>query len=146
MFELNKLIAEGMTKEDFEATRNYLLKYINILTKTQNKQLGYALDSRYYGMGEFTKALAENLKKMTLGDVNQAIKKHLQDKNIKFAFITKEAEDLKNLLINNTTSPMTYQAEKPADLLAEDKIIQDYKLDFKADKVKIRPVDEVFVN
>ncbi|MCH6558771.1 hypothetical protein IH799_00295, partial [candidate division KSB1 bacterium] len=70
----------------------------------------------------------------------------LQDKNIKFAFITKDAEDLKNRLINNTTSPMTYQAEKPAELLEEDKIIQDYKLDFQADKVKIRPVEEVFVN
>ncbi|HEX9654215.1 MAG TPA: hypothetical protein VGA99_10935, partial [bacterium] len=73
------------------------------------------------------------------------IKKHLQDKNVKFVFVTKDAEDLKNRLINNTTSPITYQAEKPAELLEEDKIIQDFKLDFRPDKVAILPVAEVFV-
>ncbi len=146
MYELNKLITEGMTQENFEATRNYLLKFVNILTKTQDRQLGYSLDSKYYGIDEFTKFIASELKKLTVEDVNRVIKKHLQDKNIKFVFITKDAEDLKNRLINNTTSPMTYQAEKPAELLEEDKIIQDYKLDFQADKVKIRPVEEVFVN
>lgn len=146
MYELNKLITEGMTEEDFEATRNFLLKFVNILTKTQDRQLGYSLDSRYYGIDEFTKFIDAELKKLTVKDVNRVIKKHLQDKNIKFAFITKDAEDLKNRLINNTTSPMTYQAEKSAELLEEDKIIQDYQLDFKADKVKIRLVEEVFVN
>ena len=146
MYELNKLITHGLSQEDFEATRNYLLKFVNILTKTQSRQLGYALDSRYYGIPEFTKYIREALKKLTLEDVNRVIKKHLQDKNVKFVFITKDAEELRNRLINNTTSPMTYQAEKPAELLEEDKIIQDYKLDFKPENVKIVPVEEVFVN
>jgi zinc protease len=146
LYELNKLIHHGMTQQDFEATRNFLLKFVNILTKEQDQQLGYALDSRYYGIDEYTKYIAERLKKLTLEDVNRAIKKDLQDKNIKFAFITKDAEDLRNRLINNTSSPITYQGAKPAELLEEDKIIQDYKLDFKADKVSIRPATEVFVN
>jgi zinc protease len=146
MFELNKLINEGMSQEDFEATRNYLLKFVNILTKDQDKQLGYAMDSRYYGIDEFTKYISEKLKSLTLADVNRVIKKYLQDKNIKFAFITKEAEDLRDRLVNNTPSPITYDAEKPAELLEEDKIIQEYKLDFKPEKVKIRLVEEVFLN
>jgi zinc protease len=146
MYELNKLINNGMSKEDFEATKNYLLKYVNILTKSQDQQLGYALDSRYYSVGEFTSFISENLKKLTLDDVNRVIKTHLQDQNVQFVFITKDAEDLKSRLLDNTTSPITYQAEKPAELLEEDKIIQDYKLGFSAEKVKIRPVEEVFVN
>ncbi|MEE9169832.1 MAG: pitrilysin family protein [bacterium] len=145
MFELNKLVTEGMTKEDFEATRNFLLKFVNILTKTQDRQLGYAMDSRYYGIGEFTQYIAENLKKLKLKDVNRVIKKYLQDKNVKFAVITKDAEDLRERLINNTPSPIEYDAEKPAELLAEDSIIQDYKLDFKPGKVRIIPLAEVFV-
>ncbi len=76
---------------------------------------------------------------------NRVIKTYLQDQNVKFVFITKDAEDLKSRLINNTPSPITYQAEKPAQLLEEDKIIQDYKLNFAADKVIIRPVEQVFV-
>lgn len=146
MYELNRLINEGMSQEDFETTRNYLLKFVNILTKNQDRQLGYAMDSRYYGIGEFTKYISERLKKLTLEDVNRVIKKYLQDENIKFAFITKDAEDLRQRLINNTSSPITYDAKKPAELLEEDKIIQDYQLNFKAEKVKIRPVEEVFLN
>ncbi len=146
MFELNKLVDEGISEEDFNATRNYLLKFANILTKTQDRQLGYALDSDYYSQGEFTKTMAENLKKLSVKDVNRVIKKYLQGKNVKFVFITKDSEDLKNRLVNNTTSSLSYQSEKPAELLEEDKVIQDYKLNFTAEKVKIVPVEEVFVN
>lgn len=144
MYELDKLINHGMSKDDFEATRNFLLKFVNILTKTQGRQLGYAIDSRYYGIDEFTSYIRGELKKLTVEDANRVIRKYLQDQSIKFAFITKDAEDLRSRLINNTTSKMTYQAEKPQELLNEDKIIKDYKLDFKADKVKITPVDKVF--
>jgi zinc protease len=144
MYELNKLVNEGMSEEDFEATRNYLVKFVNILTKTQSRQLGYALDSRYYNIPEFTKYITDGLKKLTLDDVNKVIKKYLQTDNIKFAIVTKDAEGLKEKLVNNTTSPIKYDADKPQSLLDEDKIIQDYKLDFKADKVKIVDVENVF--
>lgn len=146
MYELHKLITEGMTEENFEATRNYLLKFVNILTKTQDRQLGYALDSEYYNIPVFTDYISKSLKKLTLQDVNRVIKKYLQDENVKFIFITKDAQDLKDRLVQGTTSTITYQAEKPAELLQEDKIIQDYKLGFKAEQVKIRPVEEVFMN
>jgi len=144
MYELNKLIKEGMGLKDFEATRTYLTKFVNILVKTQNRRLGYALDSDYYGIGEFTKTMVDALSKLTLDDVNKAIKKHLQTENIKFVFITKDAEDLKKRLVNNTASKIIYQADKPDALLEEDKIIENYKLEFQAGKVKIVPVEEVF--
>lgn len=47
LYEYDKLVREGMSKEAFEATREFLIKYNNILTQTQDAQLGYALDSRY---------------------------------------------------------------------------------------------------
>lgn len=144
MYELNRLIKEGISRKDFEATRAYLIKFVNILAKTQDRQLGYALDSDYYGIGEYTITMVEALNKLTLDDVNKAIKKYLQSEDIKYVFITKNAEDLKNRLVNNSVSKMIYQADKPEALLAEDKIIENYRLDFKAEKVNIVPVEEVF--
>ena len=144
LYELDNLIKNGLSEKDFEATKNFLLKYVNILVANQNRQLGYALDSKYYGIGEFTEMIKQNLKNLTLADVNRVIRKYLQDENIKFAFITKDAQDLKNRLVNNTTSPIQYDAEKPADILEEDKIIQDYKLPFSSDKVKIVKLQDVF--
>ncbi len=144
MYELDKLVREGMSREAFEATRNFLLKYVNILVKTQDRQLGYAIDSRYYGIPEFTEYISEGLKKLTLEQVNAVIKKHLQAKNVKFAIITKEAEDLRQRLISNTPSPIRYDADKPEEILAEDKIIQSWPLDFQPEKVKIKEVEAVF--
>ncbi len=144
MYELDKLVREGMSREAFEATRNFLLKYVNILVKTQDRQLGYAIDSRYYGIPEFTEYISEGLKKLTLEQVNAVIKKHLQAKNVKFAIITKEAEDLRQRLISNAPSPIRYDAEKPEEILAEDKIIQSWPLDFQPEKVKIKEVEAVF--
>ena len=33
------------------------MKNVYVMTATQNQQLGYALDSRWYGIGEFTDML-----------------------------------------------------------------------------------------
>ncbi len=144
MYELNKLIEQGMTQEDFEATRNYLMKFSNILTKTQSRQLGYALDSRYYNIPDFNSYIQNGLQDLTLEDVNRVIKKYLQDDNVKFAIITKDAQGLKEALVSNAPSPITYDAPKPQELLDEDKVIENYKLDFKADKVKIVDLENVF--
>ncbi len=144
MYELNKLVENGMSQADFEATRSFLLKFVNILTSSQDRQLGYALDSRYYQINEFTRYIGDNLAKLTLEDVNRAIHEHFQDQTVRFAIITKDAEDLRDRLVANTPSPIHYDAPKPEEILAEDKVIETYKLPFSADRVKIRPLTEVF--
>ncbi len=146
LYELGQLIANGMRPEDFEATRKFLLKNVNILTSSQDRQLGYALDSKFYGTGEFTTHMQKQLQELTLDDVNRVLRKYLQDKNIKFVFITRDADDLKKRLVENTVSPISYDAQKPAEILDEDKILSEYPLNFKADKIRIVPVEEVFVH
>lgn len=146
MHEFDKLLKKGLSKKDFELTRNFLSKYVDLLTATQSRQLGYLMDSKYYNIGEFTKTMKKNLAKLTLKDVNRAINKYLQKKNIKFVFIAKDAEKLRDQLINNTPSPMTYDAKKPEELLAEDKKIEKYKLNFRKDKVRIVKLEDVFLN
>ena len=53
LYELNKLVEEGITEGDFEATRRFLGKFVNLLTQTQSEELGYALDSQFYGIPPF---------------------------------------------------------------------------------------------
>lgn len=146
MYELNKLIENGLSEEDFEATRNYLLKFVNILTQSQGRQLGYALDSRYYGISDFNQYITQALKDLTLEEVNRVIREHLQDEDVKFVFITKDADGLRERLINDTASTMTYGVDMPGEILEEDKIIEKYPLNFKAENVVIRPVEEVFLD
>ena len=144
LHELEKLVAEGLSAEDFEATRGYLMKNVYVMTATQNQQVGYALDSKWYGIGEFTKAMRDRFSKLTREDVNQAIRKHLSARDLSVVIITKDAKGLRDKLVSDEFSAIKYDAEKPAALLEEDKLIGAKKLGIRAENVKITPAEEVF--
>ena len=143
LFELNKLITEGMSEEHFEATRNFLDKYVSLMVATQGRQLGYKLDSDYYGIPAFTEYVRAALKDMTVDDVNRAVRKHLQMDNIKFAFVASDAADLRRRLLSNQPSPLQYNAPKP-ELEAEDAIIQILEIDLEPGDVTIISGDQIF--
>jgi len=144
LFEFDKLVRDGLSKQDFEATRDFLSKYVNILTQTQSSELGYALDSRYYGMGDYNTYMKAALAKLTLADVNRAIKKYLGSKPMTIVMVTKDAEGLRSEITSGKTSPIKYQAAPSQEILDEDKIIQDYKINVKPADVTITPVERVF--
>jgi zinc protease len=144
LHEVERMVKNGLTQEQFAASRDYLMKNVYVITSTQNQQIGYALDSDWYGMGEYTKTMRAALQKLTLADVNKAIKRHIRPADFKVVFITKDAAGLKQKLVSDEPSAMKYEAEKPKELLDEDKLIGARKLGIKADQVAIIPVDQVF--
>ena len=75
--ELDELIQNGLTAREFEATRDYLMKNVYVMTARQDQQLGYALDSQWYGIGEFTDTMRNQLQTLTVEQVNAAVKRHL---------------------------------------------------------------------
>ena len=144
LYEYDKLVREGMSKEAFEATREFLIKYNNILTQTQDAQLGYALDSRYYNIPDYVGYMREQLTKLTLEDVNNALRKHLKSDAMRIVMITKDAAGLREAIISGKTSPITYNSAKPKEITDEDKVIEVYKINVKPEDVVIVPVDKVF--
>lgn len=144
LYEVNRLVRDGMTEKDFEATRQFLSKFVNVVIKDQDAQLGYALDSRYYGIPSFPDYVRAQLAKLTLGDVNRAIKKYVQADNVKIVVITKDAEGFKNAALAGKPSPISYSSPVPPAILEEDKQIENYKLKFNPSRVEIVPVDQVF--
>lgn len=142
--ELDKLVRNGLTQEQFEATRGYLMKNVFVMTASQDQQLGYALDSQWYRTPEFTTMMRDGLSKLTLADVNAAIRKHLSAKNLSVVVITKDAAGLKDKLVSDAFSPISYDGTKPQELLDEDRAIGAMKLGIRPEAVKITPAAEVF--
>jgi zinc protease len=142
--ELERLIEKGLTAEQFETTRNYLMKNVYLMTANQDQQLGYALDSDWYGLGEFTATMRERLSKLTLDAVNRALRKHLSARDLSVVIIAKDARALADRLVKDEFSPIRYDGEKPAALLAEDKVIGARKLMVQPEAVRITPVEQVF--
>jgi zinc protease len=144
LYEYDKLVRDGMSKETFEITREFLSKYANVLTATQDAQLGYALDSRYYRIADFPTYVREQLAKLTLDDVNRAIRQYLKSDAMRIAIVTKDAAGLREAILSNRLSPITYNSPKPKEITDEDKIIEVYKISLKPGDVVIVPVDKVF--
>jgi zinc protease len=144
LYELQKLIDKGMSQADFEASRQYLMKNAFVMTSTQDQQLGYALDSWWYGTPEYTQYVRGLYAKLTRDHVNKALKKYLSAKNLNVVIVTKDAEGLKKQLVSDAASSIAYDAPKPKEIVDEDKIIGIYKLNIRPENVKIVPVDEVF--
>ncbi|MGB2742476.1 MAG: pitrilysin family protein [Cognaticolwellia sp.] len=144
LYELDKLIANGMSEKDFQATRNYLTNYAPQLVASQDQQLGYALDSEFYKTDEFVQYVRGQFAKLSLADVNRVIKENLQTDDIQYVFISGDGEDMKKRLLSEQVSPLKYNSEKPAELLATDKIIESYKLTLPSKNVEVIAIDSVF--
>jgi zinc protease len=147
MRELQLVVDNGLTQEQFNVTKQFLYKYALHYAPAIYTRLGYQIDSKFYGVedkGNYIAHYRNMIKNMTLEDVNAAIKKYIQYDNIKFAFITKDAESLKNDLLSNKPSPIEYDTPKPAEVMEEDKIISTYLINFNPEKIKIVPVEDLF--
>ncbi|HEX9983295.1 MAG TPA: pitrilysin family protein [Thermoanaerobaculia bacterium] len=143
LFELQKIIDNGISQEDFNNTRDYLMKNVYLMTSNQNQRTGYALDSWWYGTPEYTEYMRGQYAKLTRDDVNRAIKKYLSAKNLHVVIVAADAEGLRDLLVKDEFSSVKYDAPKP-ELAEEDKVIGNYKLGVKTENVRIVNVDDVF--
>ena len=135
--EMDKMIKNGISEDDFEATRAFLQSYIKLYIQSPDEQLGYLMDSKMYGRKNYIEEFGKQLPKLTLDDVNNAIKKYMQIDNMKITIVTdvSEAEPLAESLRNNSPSPMSYsnlvKAGLPEDVLREDAATENFKLNVK---------------
>ncbi len=106
LYEYDKLVRDGISQEAFETTREFLTKFANVLTQTQSARLGYALDSRYYGIPEYNSYLKTQLSKLTRADVNGTIRRYLKSDRMRIVVVTKNAEALRATIVKNAPSPI----------------------------------------
>jgi zinc protease len=145
MRELHKVIDNGMTQEEFDLTQKFLLKYALHYATTTSERLGYAIDSRFYGIdGDYIDLFRAKIHSFTLEEVNAAIKKYLNYDNVKIAVVTKDAKQFADDLVNNTQSPITYDTPKPQSVLDEDKEIEVFPLAIRPENINVIPVDKIF--
>jgi zinc protease len=139
--ELNNMIVKGMNKEDFELTRTFLRSYIRLYIQTPEKQLGYLMDSRLYGRQDYLNEADALLEKLTVDDVNRAIRKYWKGDTMFVTIVTdvSEAEPLAASLKQNLPSPMSYsnslKESLPKELLKEDDEVATYHLNVKSVRI-----------
>jgi zinc protease len=143
-YELDKLVKDGIPAEDFERTKEFLSKYVNLLTKTKGAELGYAIDSLVYGIPDYNSYIKNAVAKLTREQVNAAIRRHLRTDRLQIVAVAANAEDLKMRIVGAGPSVIHYNSAKPADILAEDKIVGAWDLGLRPQDVEIVPAAKIF--
>lgn len=139
--EMDQMITNGMSAEDFELTKTFLRSYMKLYIQTPSKQLGFLMDSHFYGRKNYIAEMDALLEKVTLAEVNEAIKKYWQTQNLYISIVTdkSEAEPLAKSLKENLPSPMSYsdalKAVLTPEILKADDVVANYKLNVKNVKI-----------
>ena len=106
------------------------------------------MDSKFYGRSDYLAELDALLASTSLEDVNVALRKHWQTRNMFVTIVTDESEAmaLAGSLISNTPSPMSYsdlvKSGLSAEVLAEDDAVAVYPLNVR--KVTIVESSDTF--
>ena len=144
LYQLDKLIKEGIPQDGFERTREFLTKYVNVLTRTKSAELGYAIDSIWYAVPNYVEMVKNAMAKIKREDVNNAIKSRLRTNRLVIVAVSKDGEALKKLLASDDPSPMTYNSPKPEAITEVDKIVEKWPLHLSEADIKVVPVAGVF--
>jgi zinc protease len=143
--ELRMAVDSGMTQEQLDLTKRFLDTYVRHYVKTASDRLGYAMDSRFYGMrGDYLDVLRKRLRRVSLEEVNTAIRKYLQPANMKIAVVTKGARAFADSLVTEAPSPVIYDAPKSMEIIEEDAFIQVYPLAVRREHIRIVSVGQLF--
>lgn len=147
--KIQQLVDDGISEADFELTRDFLISYINLYIQTPTRELGFLMDSRFYNRENYIEELRQLLEKVTLEDVNNAIKKYLQTDNMYITIITDDSETgpLAESLRENKPSPMSYsnivKEGLPESVLSDDAEIATYPLNIRS--VEIIESENMFI-
>lgn len=143
--ELEDLVENGLSQEEFELTKQFFSKYVLHYAPTTMMRLGYALDDGFYGIdGSHLENLRTIVPELTREEVNAAIKKYLQYEDMKIAMVTNSAEEFKAALVSERISPIEYATPKPDEVLEQDKLIMKYPLNISEEDIEIITVNEMF--
>lgn len=142
LYEVQRLRDQGMTEAEFNLTRDFVLNYSKLFAQSPWERLGYAMDSKFYGMPYYIDEIQARLPKLTVADVNAAIKKYLSTDNYEAVVVTANAQQLKETLQKDEPSPKTYNSQVDSKITEADKIILPLKV--QPTRIDIVPVAEVF--
>ena len=142
VFELERLIEGGLTQQEFELTRDFLIGYSKLWARRLSDRLGFHMDSRFSGTPYFIDQIEVRLRGMHAQQVNRAIRKHLQTADFAAVIITGDAKDVARRLADDAPARITYDETGNAKVTNADRLISGRRL--RPVLVRIVPVQQTF--
>ena len=128
--EVQSVSTEGLTGAEFELGQSHLVGNIPLLGAALERNLGYSIDSRFYGLyGNYLTNLVSQIKKANLKKVNAEVKKYVHPGDLHLVVVTPDPEKFKAEVLSPSCG-IHYAPgmEKTKEVLEEDQLIATFKL------------------
>ncbi|MFN0157117.1 MAG: M16 family metallopeptidase [Bacteroidota bacterium] len=146
LYEMEKFVKDGLTEEQFQQTRKFVQNYSKLWAQTLDRRLGYKMDSEFYGTDDYIERIDRELKTLTVDDVNRAVKKHIDPKNLKVAIVAEDGKGLQEAMLSNAPSTIKYVSPVSERIAEEDKRISMFPLGINKARARVMPVHMLFEN
>jgi zinc protease len=155
--ELERFVEEGLTAEELaEAKVKGRTLYLNY-AENGERRVGYALDDAFYGMREngYLDQMLKAIDAVTLEQVNAAIRRNLQARNLKYVIVTSDelgkqlAEDIANNTNAQSKTLEEYHITEPVppdkeEMLQQDKAWLAYHLNIVPEHIRVVRSEQLF--
>ncbi|MGE0790481.1 MAG: M16 family metallopeptidase [Sandaracinaceae bacterium] len=143
--ELDRLVREGLTREQLDHVRTFLTQYYALYTQTASRRLGYAMDDAFYASSPaYVERLRAGWAELTPESLHEAIRRHLDPSRLTIAIVASDANELADAIASDAASPITYATTVSAEVTAEDREIVGYPLHIPRERIRIVPVSQLF--
>jgi zinc protease len=145
LFHLDKLVREGISEEDFQQTKSFLISYSRLWARTLDQRLGYLQDSEFYGVGDYLAEVRARLGRTTCREVNEAIRNHLRATGVQVVMVTEDAEGALHALESGAPTPIHYDPPgTPPSILEEDRRIESFPMALNRERSRIVAPEQLF--
>jgi zinc protease len=165
-WELENFIRTGLSEEQCALAKNKARVLYLSLAETTGRLLGYRLEDEFYGLHPgYLESYLDKIQSVSCTQINAAIRKHLQAKNLKYVIVTDDevAPRIAEAIASNQPAwgkgPADYQIdvkeengqkiflvpESKRALLQRDSAWAHYWLDIPRSHIRIVPAEKLFV-
>jgi len=145
LHELDALVTDGLTQEEFDRTVSYLKGSVPLLARDPGRRLAYALDAEIMGVPNMLDALPAALDTLTLEEVNDALRRHLHPEDLTIVAVSGAAEELARVLVSGEETPIVYADITPSEAQAAvDAEVAKEDVGLEASDVVVVPAEGIF--
>lgn len=144
LYELDRLCAEGVSEDEVASTRAYLRDRSRLWALDASTQIGFALDDRFYRVPPLQEELDRRLAEISAADVNDAIRAHLQTRDLEIVLVGGDPERLRTAILDGPAQVPDYPGSASATNRTRDRAIASLRLEPSV--IRIVSADELFAS
>jgi zinc protease len=110
--ELEKLVESGLTEEQLEATKSYLIGSVPLLATDPGRRLAYALEAEATGTPNMLTHLPQAIADLSTEDIRAAAAEHLRPDDLRIVAVTGD-DTLADRLLGEDPTPVVYTDVEP---------------------------------